>query len=186
MLAHDHIIRVLKAGRLLKRHVTELCWSVAEVNDKNGSAKLFGFTGRPIAIDRAVELGKRVHDFLLENGLGNLEVFPFNCAQVGLPMRTDKTTVVSSGVLGKCSRKKKVDDKFVAFETYSAAAFLEAIRSRSCFDEDTLHRVLKAGCANLPDRPVVKVVDVPVLKGEEAITKTETVPNAECTGRLRG
>ena len=53
-------MRVLKAGRLLKRYFPGLCWPVAEVNDKNGSTKLFGFTGKPIAIDRARELGQRI------------------------------------------------------------------------------------------------------------------------------
>ena len=147
----DHIIRVLRVGRLLKKHFPELSWSVAEVNDRNGSAKLFGFAGKPIPIAKASDLGKRVHDFLVENGLGGLEVFPFNCVQVGLPMRADKTTIVSAGVLDKCSRKKKVAGRFVQFEAYSVAAFLDAIRSRSPYDEDTLHRVLKKACANLPD-----------------------------------
>ncbi len=175
VLARDHTLRVLNAGRLLKRHFPELYWPVAEVNDKNGSAKLFGFTGKPIPIETALDLGRRIHDFLVEHGFGDPEVFPYNCVQVGLPMRTDKKTIVSSGVLGKCPRKKKLDDKMVLFETYSTVAFLDAIRARSCYDEDTLHRVLKTACANLPDRPVAKVSEVPVLKTEEPITKREAV-----------
>ncbi len=168
--ARDHIFRVLKAGRLLLRHFPELRWPVAEVNRGNGSAKFFGFTGRPIPIDRAVELGREVHSFLLAQGLGDLEVFPFNCGQVGLPMRVDKTTITGTGALDSCARKKKVDGSFVRFETYSAVAFLDAIKSRSPYSEDTLHRVLKAACANLPDRPVANapVAETPAFMDPEA------------------
>lgn len=153
LLARDHILRVLKSGRLLKRHFPELSWSAVEVNQKNGSAKLYGLTGKPIPCDTAIELGSRIHEFLVEHGIGDHEVFPFNSVQVGLPMRADKTTVVSSGILGKCLRKKKVDGKMVPFEAYSTVAFVDAIQSRSCYDEDTVHRVLKTACANLPDQP---------------------------------
>ena len=148
--ARDHTLRVLNAGRLLKQHFPELYWPMAEVNDKNGSAKLFGFTGKAIPIDTSLDLGRRIHDFLLEHGFGDLEVFPYNCVQVGLPMRSDKTTIVSSGILGKCSRRKKLDGKMVVFEAYSTVAFLDAIRIRSCYDEDTLHHVLKSACAIPP------------------------------------
>ena len=173
----------MKTGRLLKRHFSEISWSVAEVNKKNGSAKLFGFTGQPIPIERARELGQRIHDVLIENGLGKLEVFPFSCVQVGLPMRIDKTTIISSGVLSKCQRKKKIDDKMVQFETYSTLAFLDAIRSASRYDEDTLHRVLKFACANLPDQPIVATIP-PTPKIDKLEVKSEVnlpQPNASST-----
>jgi hypothetical protein len=182
VLADAHVLRVLKANRLLKKQFPELYWPVAEVNNGNGSAKSFGFTGKLIPIEVAVELGRRVHDFLLENGLGDLEVFPFNCVEVGLPMRTDKTTIVFAGVLNKVWRKKKVDGKMISFETYSAAAFLDAIRSHSYFDESTLHHVLKIACENLPDRPVSSVVDVPV-KAEQPVSETKGATKTE-TGMM--
>jgi hypothetical protein len=180
--AKSHSLRVLKAGRLVKRNFPELYWPVAELNEKNGSAKLFGFTGKPIPIDRARELGQRVHDFLVENGFGHIEVFPGNCAQVGLPMRIDKTTIISSGILGKCVRKKKIDGKFINFETYSAAAFLGAIRSRSHYDEDMLHRVLKRACANLPDRPAAEKIQFPVRRIAEAQGQPEAIQRPKALG----
>jgi hypothetical protein len=154
--AREHTLRVLKAGRLLRRHVTELAWSVAEVNPKNGSAKIFGVTGKPIPLDIAVELAQRVHALLLDHGLGNLEVFPFSCQQVGLPVRADKITIGPSGVLERCVRKRKSNGKMESFEAYSTVSLLGAIRSRSAYDEDALFRTLKAACANLPDRPKVE------------------------------
>ena len=39
-----------------------------------------------------------------------------------------------------------MNDKIVKFEAYSAVAFVDAIRSSSCYDELTLLRVLKAAC----------------------------------------
>lgn len=169
ILAHDHILRVLNAGRLLRQHFPEVSWSLAEVNPNNGSAKLFGVTGRPIPTDRARELGQKVHAFLLEQGVGDIEVFPFNCVQVGLPARADKDTVCPTGLLGKCLRRKKVDGKMVQFEAYSAAGLLGAFRSRAFYDENALHRALKFACANLPDRPTIEILPVaqpPVSQGE--------------------
>ncbi len=156
----EHVVRVVKAGRLLRKFVPELRWPAAEVNPRNGSAKFFGMTGRPIPIDRAVELGRKVHALLVENGCGlldkngvpQLEVFPFNCLQVGLPMRTDKTTIISSGVLPMCLRQRKAQggEGREKFETYSALAFLRAVRVGAPYDEEALYRELKAGCASLP------------------------------------
>ncbi len=163
-----HVIRVVKAGRLLRQFVPELRWPAAEVNPRNGSAKFFGITGRPIPIERAIELGRKVHDLLVENGCGlpdkngvpQLEVFPFNCHQVGLPMRTDKSTIISSGVLPKClrQRKAKSGEGREKFETYSALAFLRAVRVGAHYDEQYLYRELKSGCAGLPHEPVQHVL----------------------------
>jgi hypothetical protein len=155
-----HIIRVLKCGRLLKEHCTDLRWSCAEVNPRNGSAKFYGFTGNPIPIDMAAAMAKQIHDRLIESGCGlldsrgipRLEVFPFSSIQVGLPMRTDKTTIISAGVLPKCwrVRKSKTGNGRERFETYSALAFLEALQNGGEYEEAILFRELKAGCAQLP------------------------------------
>ncbi len=159
VVSRDHMIRVLRAGRLLRRQFAELRWSVAEVNDRNGSTKFFGFAGSPIPLGEAVGFAKAIQNFLLESGLGDLEVFPFNCPHVGLPMRADKTCIVSSGVLSKCVRKKKADSRFVQFEAYSSVGLLDAIGSSAPYDENALLFALKRACANLPDCPVAGSVE---------------------------
>ncbi len=89
---------------------------------------------------------------MIESGVGACEVFPFNCSQVGLPARYDKTTITPTGILARCMRRKKLGDRMVAFEAYSAAALLDAIRSRLPYDEFTLLQILRESCAKLPDR----------------------------------
>ena len=165
----NHIWRVLRAGRLLRRHFSQFCW-IAEVNPRNGSMKYFGFGKSPIPIDEAQKFATQIHELLQKHecepsdhrGKRKLEVFPLNCVQVGLPMRMDKVTLVSSGVLAKCIRKKKgTEGRRVNFETYSALAFIKEIRQRASFHENTLFRELKKASANLPFVPATEVV-VPV------------------------
>ena len=190
--ARDHVWRSLKAGRLLRKHFPQFCW-VAEVNPRNGSMKYFGFGYVPIPISQAQEIAKQIHEMLLKNDCGavnhrgkrDLEVFPHNCVQVGLPMRTDKVTVVSSGVLARCIRKKRLEKggPLVKFETYSALSFLREIKQRGCFDEDTLFRELKKACTNLPFVPATEMSapQVPVHS-----THSEVAPVASSVPRAKG
>lgn len=189
----DHICRVLKAGRLLRKHFSELCW-IAEVNPRNGSMKYFGFGDGPILIDRAQKLGAQIHELLLEHGCGaanqhgkqEIEVFPHNCVQVGLPMRTDKVTVISSGILPKCIRRRRYPEGGMEdFETYSALAFLRSIQSRAAFDEATLIRELKKGCDQLPHEPNIEVATsaarVIVQKPDWTVISTDAPLGPICT-----
>ncbi len=187
----DHIWRVLKAGRLLRKHFPQFCW-LAEVNPRNGSMKYFGFGYIPIPIAEAKEIARQIHELLLQHDCGavnhrgnrEVEVFPHNCVQVGLPMRTDKVTVVSSGVLAKCFRKKRLekDGPMVSYETYSALSFLREIKQWGGFDEATLLRELKKGCDNLPFVPAAEMSapEVPVssIHPEEAPVASD-VPRAK-------
>ena len=167
---HDHMWRVMKAGRLLRKHFPQFCW-IAEVNSLNGSMKFFGFGNGPIPIAEAQKVATRIHEILLEHGCGavnrqgkqEVEVFPHNCVQVGLPMRTDKVTIISSGILEKCIRRRKDQDGvFEKFQTYSALAFCRALADMGCYNELTLLSELKKACANLPFVPVTKL-SIPVI-----------------------
>lgn len=190
----EHIWRVLKAGRLLGKHFSELRWTAAEVNPRNGSMKFFGFGNEPIPIRVAQRFATEIHDLLLRSGCGatnkygkqEVEVFPHNCVQVGLPMRIDKVTVVSSGILAKCNRRRQTQDRtYENYETYSALSFLQAIADRGCYDEPTLHRELKKACAALPflpattlSIPAVQENRVPPIQLEEVPVAFD-VPNAK-------
>ncbi|MEK6259015.1 MAG: hypothetical protein AABP62_10410 [Planctomycetota bacterium] len=192
----DHIWRVLKAGRLLRKHFPHFCW-IAEVNPRNGSMKFFGFSYVPIPISEAEEIAKQIHEMLMQHGCAavnhrgkrDVEVFPHNCGQVGLPMRTDKVTVVSSGVLAKCVRKKKLekDGPLVKFETYSALSFLREIKQRGSYDEDSLLRELKKGCANLPFVPAASGISLPVIyESSMSPIQSEVAPVASNVPKANG
>jgi hypothetical protein len=188
----DHMLRVLKAGRLLRKHFPQLCW-VGEVNPKNGSMKFFGIGVGPIPITEAEKVATQIHELLLQNGCGavnhrgklDLEVFPHNCVQVGLPMRMDKVTVISSGVLAKCVRKKRLekDGPMVSFEAYSALTFVREIKLRGNYDETTLFREVKKGCANLPFAPASEPL---ITKTPSHRIKEEVVGGSSCVPRARG
>jgi hypothetical protein len=181
----DHIRRVLKAGRLLEAAFPQLCW-VAEINPRNGSMKYFGFGYGPIPISTAENFATQIHYLLLGNGCGALnkkgkqeiEVFPHNCVQVGLPMRTDKVTVVATGVLPTCIRRRKNSDQvFENFETHSALAFLGSLRDGTSYDEATLLNELNKGCANLPFVSSIKascpVIPIRVEQPEMVVISTD-------------
>jgi hypothetical protein len=123
-----HINNVLKTGRLLRKHYGCLRWLV-EVNPQNGSSKFFGFKNRPIPVTEANEISRNIHNLLIEAGIGKREVFPHNSPQVFLPFRTGKTTIIDTGVLGKCNRRRRVDDEYENFETYSALAFIQWLQN---------------------------------------------------------
>jgi hypothetical protein len=187
----DHVRRVMKAGSLLRQHFSRLCW-IAEVNPRNGSAKFFGFGHGPISIAVAEKFAAEIHDFLVLNACGafnhrgapEIEVFPHNCVQVGLPMRTDKVTVVSSGVLTTCIRRRRLEkhEPFVKFETYSVLSFLQELQQRRSFDEATLIRELKKGCANLPFLPAaLGEAVVRPTKSRKCSHRTQNVSNSEHT-----
>jgi len=138
---------------LLKKDFGFLSWLV-EVNPKNGSTKFFGFTGHPIPVDHANRLGRQIHEALVGNGVGNREVFPFNSPQVFLPFRQGKVTIIDTGVLGRCERKRaNCYGKMERFETYSMVAFMEWLGRGRSFDEPALERQLISACLQLPDQP---------------------------------
>lgn len=190
---NDHLWRVLKAGRLLRKHFPPFCW-FAEVNPRNGSMKYFGFGYVPIPIAEAQETARQIHEMLMANNCGavndrgkqDLEVFPHNCVQVGLPMRTDKVTVMSSGVLAKCIRKKKLemDGPMVSYETYSALSFLREIKQWGCYNENTLLQELTKGCANLPF--VFVTTEVSLSESVVSPIQPEEAPVASNVPRAKG
>ena len=93
---------------MLRRYRLNWC---AEVNPRNGSAKFFGWGDQPIPIDTAKKIGEQIHEVLRQKGIlgskDRLGVFPFNHPQVLLPMRIDKVTIIDSGLLPICTRKRR-------------------------------------------------------------------------------
>ena len=118
-----------------------------------------------------------------------------------LPMRSDKITIIESGVLPKCTRKKReyvYDDeavpviekldfskiemvyldeerakfKLVPYETYSVLTFWQWLRRGGHYSERALLETLKRACANLPDQ-VVPAVEEPGSQENE-----DTLPEA--------
>jgi hypothetical protein len=177
----EHYQAVLATGRLLKRDYGFLSWLV-EVNPKNGSTKFFGFTGHPIPVGHANRLSQQIHESLIANGIGKREVFPFNSPQVFLPMREGKTTVIDTGVLGKCERRRANSKtyKMERFETYSAVAFVEWLRRERSFDESTLEKALISACLQLPDQPtpaIAKFAMTPLTPTKTSI-KTVSTPDS--------
>lgn len=127
-----------------------------EVNPRNGSAKFFGSTGRPIPENTAKDIGNEIHDALKAAGLGMREVFPANGPKVFLPCRPDKVTIIDSGVVPKISRRRRHGDPV---ECYSAVAFWKWTKTGRSYDEATLIETLAAACRGLPD--VAGYQDVP-------------------------
>jgi hypothetical protein len=192
ILAETHIREVMATGRLLQSRFTSclgyhLKWCV-EVNPRNGSVKFFGWGQQPIPIEIARNIGEQIHEALRRNGLLGApkrqwsfcapkfgrEVFPYNHSQVLLPMRKDKTTIIDTGVLPRCLRKKRGYYGMVDYETYSVLTFCRWLRSGGQFCERTLEEELRQACANLPDEQPVP----DKLKNEVQVesTKTETAP----------
>ena len=179
VLAKDHYGAVLATGRLLKRHYGYLKWLV-EVNLKNGSTKFFGFTGQPIPVEYAKRLGQQIHEMLVANGIGSREVFPHNSPQVFLPFRQGKVTIVDTGILGTCERRRdNSKGKREKFTTYSMIAFLEWLRRGKSFDEPTLERTLISACLQLPDQPVTTSpkVSTPSPSPTRSPTKAVSTPD---------
>jgi hypothetical protein len=92
--------------------------------------KFFGWGDRSIPINIAHKIGEMIHEALGRNGLlgqkNAREVFPFNHPQVLLPMRVDKITIIDTGVLPTCTRKKRdFHGGMENYETYSVLAFTQ-------------------------------------------------------------
>ena len=68
-------------------------------------------------------------------------------------MRWDKTTIIDTGVLPLCTRKFKDDEtgKLEDYQAYSVLNFCDWLRRGRHFDDWTLLKSLREGCANLPD-----------------------------------
>lgn len=151
--AATHISEVVEIGRLLNSRCGRrynLRWAV-EVNPQNGSAKFFGFTGRPIPENTAKDIAEEIHEALISAGLGQREVFPANGPKVFLPCRPDKITIIDSGIVPKVMRRRRHGDPV---ECYSAVAFWRWVKAGRSYDEDTLIQTLAAACHNLRDAPV--------------------------------
>jgi hypothetical protein len=142
-----HIGEVLQAGRLLTSRYRFLRWAV-EINPQSGSAKFFGFTGRPIPEDAAKEIGQEIHQALIAAGLGRREVFPANAPKVFLPCRQDKITIIDSGVVPKVMRLRRHADPV---ECYSAVAFWKWVKAGRSYSEAVLVEAMAAACRHLPD-----------------------------------
>lgn len=188
VLTKPHILQVVATGRLLTRYFCSalgyrLNWCV-EVNPGNGSVKFFGWGDRPIPLEVAQKIGEQIHEAMRAKGIVGLkdrrEIFPYNHPQVMLPMRIDKTTIIDSGVLSKCIRKKRqyglgYEDprlyKLVPYETYSALAFWQWLRRGGHYSEEALLDSLKQGCANLPD--VVVPVKEPAKQERDELLEAE-------------
>jgi hypothetical protein len=120
----QHIQRVLTTLAILTRKFGQLCW-VAEVNLRNGSTKFYGFGPKPLLIDDARKLAQNIYDSLGQPGS---EVFPYNCSQVSLPMRSGKATIIDTGILPRVLRRKN----HKPYQCYSAVAFKNAMRRGHC------------------------------------------------------
>ena len=178
--AKVHIQAVLAAGQLLIRDYGFLSWLV-EVNPKNGSTKFFGFTSHPIPVDHADRLSQQIHDSLIAAEIGKREVFPHNSPQVFLPMREGKTSIIDTGVLGTCERRRaNRHGKREKFQTYSAVAFVEWLRRGKSFDEHTLEKTLISACLQLPDQPkplAAQIACTPSTPTETPIKRVSTPTN---------
>ena len=195
VLARPHIREVLATARLLTSSFTSACgyrlhWCI-EVNPNNGSVKFFGWSDRPILIDAARKIGEQIHEAMRRIGtLGpknGREVFPFNHPQVLLPMRTDKITVIDTGVLGKCVRKRKITkdyaDRMVPYETYSVLGFCQWLRRGTHFCNHTLEQTLRKACANLLD---TAEETKQTTKHEETANQPATAGRTKHSWRHRG
>jgi hypothetical protein len=203
-LTNPHILEVIATGRLLSRYSSNalgyrLNWC-PEVNPRNGSVKFFGWGDQPIPIEIAQKIGEQIHEAMRQKGILGpkdcREVFPCNHPQVMLPMRSDKLTIIDSGVLPKCTRKQReyvYDDEAVPFidkreftkiemvyldeerakftlvpyETYSVMSFWQWLRRGGHYSESTLLETLKQACANLPDEINIGNSSVDVPDQEE-------------------
>lgn len=187
ILTEQHIANAMATARLLK---TRFCFVLgirlnwcAEVNPRNGSIKFFGWANRAIPIMTAQEIGERIRQALANNGLlddkGKREIFPLNHPQVLLPFRIDKTTIIDSGILPKCFRKKLDHNlgKMVNYETYSVLAFCRWLQYGRHFSEMTLLKSLEEGCAGLADEPVVQPLEI------KATIVQDSIPAS--TGKVR-
>jgi hypothetical protein len=175
----EHFQSVVEAGRLLKRRFGYLKWLV-EVNPKNGSTKFFGMTGRPIPVDYANRISQQIHQSLIENGVGNREVFPHNSPQVFLPMREGKLTIIDTGVLTKAERRR--GNRFgerEKFQTYSMVAFVDWLGRGQGFDESTLKKALVSACLQLPDRPITPPKVIPSSPIRMPVKPASTPTNLE-------
>ena len=188
VLTKPHILQVAATGRLLTRYFSSalgyrLNWCV-EVNPQNGSVKFFGWGDRPIPIEIAQKIGEQIQEAMREKGIlgskDRREIFPYNHPQVMLPMRIDKTTIIDSGVLPKCTRKQRqyglgYEDprlfKMVPYETYSVLAFWQWLRRGGHYSEPALLETLKQACAALPD--VVKPVEESVKEEKYELPEGE-------------
>ena len=134
---------VLKVLRWLKCEFPEVNWAAAETNPKNGSTKIWGFKGTQLfSMNEAKNIASTIKD---EFGV---EVYPVN-PQMLLPMRRDKITIMSSGVLSRCKKYWLVKSRYENkkhrqyYRTYSAIDFLNNLNSLNPIDESALLRALK-------------------------------------------
>jgi hypothetical protein len=182
VLTKPHILQVVATGRLLTRCFSSaqgyrLNWCV-EINPRNGSVKFFGWGDRPIPIEIAQKIGEQIQEAMRQKGIlgskDRREIFPYNHPQVMLPMRIDKTTIIDSGVVPKCTRKKRqyglgYEDprlyKLVPYETYSVLRFWQWLRRGGHYSEQALLETLKQACAALPDKVVP--VEEPLIREDE-------------------
>lgn len=142
-----HIVAVIKVGRLCKMMFPNLRWLV-EVNPNNGSVKFFGFRrDMTIPMDEARQMAAKLHTAVVNiTGNEKTEIFPHNCGQVLLPMRLDKSTIVTGGELAKVQRYKNTSLGREYFDTYSMRAFERWFNGRGQYDEMTLFRTLQRSC----------------------------------------
>jgi len=165
--AKQHIERVIRTLRACIRLYPHLRW-LAEVNNKNGSTKLYGISHKGIPICRAKEMAKELYQVVVQiTGNPKTEVFPHNMTQILLPCRADKTTIIDTGILGKVQRYKVLNGKRVYYDAYSMIDLSDWMNGHEQCDEITLKQVLENVCKC----PIKDIADVkynkPVNRLEE-------------------
>ena len=163
--AKDHINAVLGSHKILTSEFNELLW-LAEVNPKNGSTKFFGFDRlrKPLKVQKAKEIGKRINDRLKTTSIGRREIFPDNSPQVFLPMRADKITIVDTGILNKVERYRidrlpgTNESQRAYIQAYSLWAFYEWLKRGEHCDLQTLEVELQKACAKVQDIDITTCV----------------------------
>ena len=95
-------------------------------------------------------------------------------------MREGKTTIIDTGVLGRCERRRdNRHGKRERFETYSTVAFVEWLQRRRSFDDCTLEKAVISACLQLADRPKVVVAKVAFTPSAPTKMPIKTVPTPE-------
>lgn len=165
--AKQHIERVIRTLRACIRLYPHLRW-LAEVNNKNGSTKLYGISHKGIPICRAKEVAKELYQVVVQiTGNPKTEVFPHNMTQILLPCRADKTTIIDTGILSKVQRYKVVNGKRVYYDAYSMIELYGWMNRSGQCDESTLQQVLENVC-KCPMRDIADVkYNKPVNRLEE-------------------
>jgi hypothetical protein len=158
--AEYHTDLVLETSHVLAATYPRLRFA-PEVNGRNGSSKCFGWGEKLLPTDDVVLLAEDVRATLAReiprHDWARVEIYPANSPQVFAPLRPDKVTVIGSGRVGTvpCRRYEVVSGKrkLIPASILSPAQYLNWVYfEKSPPSLSVLADVLKAACANCPDR----------------------------------